>query len=326
MKALVTGSSGHLGEALVRSLRDKNHDVVSIDIDASPYTTHVGSITDKQLIEDCMQGVDTVFHSATLHKPHIFTHQHQDFIDTNVSGTLTLLESAVAAGVTSFIFTSTTSTFGDALRPSIAQPTAWITEDVIPISKNIYGASKLAAEDLCNLFYRNHGLDCIILRTSRFFLEQDDDKARRETFSDNNLKVNEYLYRRVDIEDVVEAHFLAQQKAKDIGFGKYIISATTPFNTSQRHRLRTDLAGILKQIHPEYEDIYQNKGWKMLDGIGRVYDNHAARRDLDWNPKYSFSYILECLKQNRSWHSELAKVVGTKGYHPVEFNDGPYPV
>jgi nucleoside-diphosphate-sugar epimerase len=54
MKAFVSGSSGHLGEALVRSLRNQNHDVVSIDIDASPYTTHVGSINDKLLAEDCI--------------------------------------------------------------------------------------------------------------------------------------------------------------------------------------------------------------------------------------------------------------------------------
>jgi UDP-glucose 4-epimerase len=67
-------------------------------------------------------------------------------------------------------------------------------------------------------------------------------------------------------------------------------------------------------------------GWKMLDGIGRVYDNQSARRYLDWNPKYSFPYILECLKQNRPWQSELAIAVGAKGYHSDIYKDGPYPV
>ena len=212
------------------------------------------------------------------------------------------------------------------MRPSIDHPTAWITEELKPIYKNIYGTSKIAAEDLCYLFHRNQGLNCIILRTSRFFLEPDDDKVRRETFSDENLKVNEYLYRRVDIEDVVKAHFLANQKAKEIGFGKYIISATTPFRREHRHQLRTDLPSVLKQIHPEFEEIYQNKAWKMLEGIGRVYDNQAARRDLAWQPKYSFSYILQCLKNKDPWQSDLAKVVGTKGYHSDVFSYGLYPV
>ena len=59
-----------------------------------------------------MAGVDAVVHTATLHKPHVATHTRQDFVDTNITGTLNLLEEAVAAGVSSFVFTSTTSAFG----------------------------------------------------------------------------------------------------------------------------------------------------------------------------------------------------------------------
>jgi hypothetical protein len=71
------------------------------------------------------------------------------------------------------------------------------------------------------------GLPCIVLRTSRFFPEEDDDSAARQAYDDANLKVNELLYRRADIEDVVSAHMLAMQMAPTIGFGLYIISATT---------------------------------------------------------------------------------------------------
>lgn len=326
MKALVTGSSGHLGEALVRSLQAEYHEVVSLDKLPSKFTTHVGSITNKQLVEECMQGVDVVFHAATLHKPHVVTHSVKDFIDVNISGTSTLLECTKAAGVKNFILTSTTSTFGDAMRPTLDQPTAWITEDTKPIVKNIYGATKLAAEDLCYLYHRNHSMNCIVLRTSRFFLEEDDDKLRREKFTDENLKVNEYLYRRVDIMDVVDAHFLAQQKANEIGFGKYIISVTTPFSINQRQQLRADLPSVLNQILPQYEKIYQNKGWKMLKGIGRVYDNHLARKELAWQPKYNFAYILNCIKDNEPYQSELARIIGAKGYHHEVFKEGPYPV
>ena len=108
-----------------------------------------------------------------------------------------------------FIFTSTTSTFGDALTPPQGAPAAWITEDVAPIPKNIYGVTKVAAEDLCQLFHRNERLPCLILRTSRFFPEADDVPAMRAAWQDDNLKVNELLYRRVDVEDVVSAHLCA---------------------------------------------------------------------------------------------------------------------
>ena len=113
--------------------------------------------------------------------------------------------------------------------PPAGAPAAWVTEDVTPIPKNIYGVTKAAAEDLCQLFHRNEGLACIVLRTSRFFPEEDDDPAMREAYADDNLKVNEYLFRRVDLADVVSAHLLAAQHAPAIGFRRYIISATTPF-------------------------------------------------------------------------------------------------
>ena len=125
--------------------------------------------------------------------------------------------------------TSTTSTFGDALKPPNGAPAAWIDERVAPVPKNIYGVTKTAAEDLCQLFHRNEGLASIVLRTSRFFPEEDDDPEARKSYADDNAKANEYLFRRVAIEDVVEAHLVAAERAPSIGFGKYIISATTPF-------------------------------------------------------------------------------------------------
>ncbi len=72
MKILVTGSSGHLGEALVRTLMNTNHKVVGIDICQSEFTNEVGSIVDRQFVKRSMQGVETVLHTATLHKttPH----------------------------------------------------------------------------------------------------------------------------------------------------------------------------------------------------------------------------------------------------------------
>jgi nucleoside-diphosphate-sugar epimerase len=156
-----------------------------------------------------MKGVQAVLHAPTLHKPHVATHSRQEFVDTNITGTLHLLEEAVSAGVESFVYTSTTSVFGDALVPPLGAPAAWITEEVVPIPKNIYGATKAAAEDLCQLFHRNQGLPCIVLRTSRFFPEEDDNQEVRATFSDENVKANEYLHRRVDVEDVVTAGSLS---------------------------------------------------------------------------------------------------------------------
>jgi UDP-glucose 4-epimerase len=325
MRVLVTGSSGHLGEALVRTLRQLNHEVGGLDLVESPFTSCVGSITDRALVRRCMQGIQAVFHTATLHKPHVATHGRQAFVDTNITGTLTLLEEAAETGVESFVFTSTTSVFGDALIPPIGAPAAWVTEEIVPVPKNIYGVTKAAAEDLCHLFHRNQRLTCIILRTSRFFPETDDSKGAREAFPDENLKVNEYLFRRVDLEDVVSAHLAAVEQAPDIGFGRYIISATTPFASRELAELRMDAPSVVKRYMPDFVAEYARRGWRMHPTIDRVYVNQKARADLGWKPKYDFRFLIEQLKAGNGTRSPLARLVGSKGYHAEVFAQGPYP-
>jgi UDP-glucose 4-epimerase len=315
MKILVTGSSGHLGEALMRVLKDQGKDVIGIDILPSPYTDQVGSIADKLFVRENMRDVTHVLHTATLHKPHVATHKHQQFIDTNITGTLNLLEASVEKNARSFIFTSTTSTFGDALTPGPDSPAAWITEEVVPIPKNIYGVTKTAAEDLCQLFFRNHHLPCLVLKTSRFFPEEDDDHAIATHYADANAKANEYLYRRVDTEDVVNAHLLSMEKAPQIGFSKYIISATTPFGKDHLWALRKNASEVVGSLYPEFEKIYARLGWKMFPTIGRVYINKKAREELGWLPKYDFGYILDRLKSGDGFKSELSEAIGSKGYH-----------
>ena len=326
MRILVTGSAGHLGEALVRTLKESGHDVVGADIVDSPFTTDVGSIVDRDFVARCVAGAEAVIHPATLHKPHVVTHSRQDFVDTNITGTLNLLEEAIAARVGAFVFTSTTSVFGQALLRPPGQPAAWITEDVTPIPKNIYGVTKAAAEDLCQLFHRKHGLPCLVLRTSRFFPEEDDSRAVRDGFADENVKANEYLFRRVDIEDAVSAHLLAVERAPDIGFDRYIISATTPFQPEDAVDLGRDAPAVLRRRVPESETEYQRRGWRMFPAIDRVYVNDHARDGLGWQPRYDFRHVLSQLEANEDLGSPLARSVGTKGYHAETFAEGPYPV
>jgi nucleoside-diphosphate-sugar epimerase len=317
VRILVTGSSGHLGEALMRVLRDDGHEVIGLDVLESPTTTVVGSIADRARVRAAIAGVDAVVHPATLHKPHVASHGRAEFVETNITGTLNLLEEAVAAGVNRFVFTSTTSTFGRALAPRAGAPAAWITEDVTPVPRNIYGVTKTSAEDLCELIARDHGLPCLILRTSRFFPEPDDRDDVRHRYDDLNIKVNELLYRRVDIEDVVSAHRLALERAPAIGFGRYLISATTPLTADDLTAIREDLPAVIEQRVPDYAEIYAARGWRMFPSIERVYVNERARRELGWEPRYDFRRALDSLAAGEDPRSLLARSVGAKGYHAV---------
>jgi UDP-glucose 4-epimerase len=321
---LVTGSAGHLGEALVRVLRAQGRKVIGIDVLDSPFTTVVGSVGERAVVRECLTGVGAVLHAATLHKPHVGSHDRQAFVDTNITGTLVLLEEAVSAGVESFVFTSTTSAFGQALTPPLGAPAAWIDEDVVPVVRNIYGATKTAAETLGELIHRDHGLPLIILRTSRFFPEPDDRDEVRAAYADANVKANEYLYRRVDIADVVSAHLLALARAPTIGLAHYVVSATTPFTRDNLADLTEDTQSVVRRLFPDQEAEYARRNWKMFSQIDRVYVNARARAELGWTPRYDFRHVLDRLKADEDPRSPLAQAVGAKGYHTV--TTGPYTV
>jgi nucleoside-diphosphate-sugar epimerase len=309
-KILVTGSTGHLGEGLVRVLRDEGHAVTGLDLLGSPFTDAVGSITNRALVRSCLSGVTTVFHTAALHKPHVATHGKQVFVDTNVTGTLVLLEEAAAAGVRVFVFTSTTSAFGRALSAPTSTAASWIDESVVALPKNIYGVTKTAAEDVCELAHREHGLAIVVLRTSRFFPELDDREEVRARYADANIKVNEYLYRRVEIDDVVRAHLLAMKRAGDLGFAKYVISATSPFTRDDLAVLAHDAPSLVRRLVPQHEAVYEGRGWKMFPAIDRVYDNARARADLGWTPRYDFAAVVDALAAGEDARSPLARALG----------------
>ena len=273
-------------------------------------------------MRDALRGADAVLHAATLHKPHVGSHGRQDFVDTNITGTLNLLEEAVAAGASRFVFTSTTSAFGRALTPPPGAPAAWITEAVAPVPRNVYGATKTAAEDLCELVHRDHGLPCLILRTSRFFPEADDRDDVRSAYDDANLKVNELLYRRVDLEDVVSAHRVALERAPELGFGRYIVSATTPFTRDDLAELRADAPAVVDRLYPDAREIFAARGWRMFPSIERVYVNAKAREELGWAPRHDFRAALDRVAAGGDHRSALAAEVGAKGYHAVP--TGPY--
>lgn len=326
MRILVTGSTGHLGEALMRTLAAQRRDASGLDLRPSPYTTHVGSIGDRALLRRALAGVDAVLHTATLHKPHVATHPREAFVATNVAGTLALLEESVAAGVRAFVCTSTTSVYGHAMAPPPGAPAAWVDEDLVPQPRNIYGATKLAAEQLCELVARDEGLPCVVLRTGRFFPEDDDQAAVRDARAEANQKLNELLHRRADLADVVDAHLRALERAPALRFARYVVSATTPFARADAAALRHDPAAVVRRCVPGFEREYARRGWSLPESIDRVYDNARARAALDWSPRHDFAGAIARLRDGVDFRSELARAVGAKGYHERSFAQGPYPV
>ncbi|CAG1959099.1 unnamed protein product [Fusarium graminearum] len=321
---LVTGSAGHLGRALMLALPSLGYTPLGIDILPSTTTSFVGSFTDRAFVEHILShntGIRYIIHAGGLHKPHIVSHSREEFINTNVTGTMILVDEAgkLNGRIEAFVLVSTTSAFGSALIAAAGDPAVWIDESVVPRPKNIYGVSKIAAEDICYLAHSRTKLPVVVLRCSRFFPQPDDDEIRRNALKNDNMKVLELCYRRVDITDVVSSCTTAMRKAKDVGFGLYVISAPTPFHRDHATlaMLNTDAKAVVQRAVPQCVELFRQKGWGYLDKMDRVYDSNKAMTELGWRPEYTFEAALARLQSTNDWRSELAKEVGRRGYHAV---------
>jgi UDP-glucose 4-epimerase len=307
-QVLVTGSSGWLGAALVRRLQADGVACVGLDPVPSPTTTALGSVADRALVRHLMRGVDAVVHAGALHKPHVSTHPKEAFLETNVQGTLVLLEEAVASGtVDRFVFTSTTSLMIDrgirAGREGGADRAAWLTEEHGPLRpRNIYGVSKLAAEHLCRLQHELTDLPIVVLRTARFFPEEDD-RAHRIPQSGPNTKANELLFRRLSLADIVESHVLALERAPALAWDLFLISADTPFCRDDCRELLVDAPAVVARYFPRFPEIYERRGFTMFASIDRVYDPRRAKERLGFHPRDTFARLLERLEagDDLSW-------------------------
>ncbi|RSY21259.1 NAD(P)-dependent oxidoreductase [Sphingomonas koreensis] len=297
MHILLTGSSGWLGRYLAPMLRGAGHEVTGLDVAPGVDTDVVGGVAGAGMIERVFgeYGIEAVIHGGALHKPDIVRYSKQTFVDVNVTGTLNLLEAAVRAGHDRFVSTSTTSLMiSQAIRDEAGDAAVWLDEDSGPIEpRNIYGTTKYAAEQLCRLFHAEHGLNSIVLRTGRFFPEEDDTHSHPPG---ENLKANEFLHRRLTVEDAARAHVAALEKAPEMGFATYLVSAPTPFARGDAAELKHDAASVIARYFPDAPGLYAARGWVLPERIGRVYDSGRIVRELGFRFETGFPEILAALR------------------------------
>lgn len=277
IRILITGSSGQLGAAIAEQLK-RDHELIGIDITPGTWTQRLVSITDRRTIFQLAREVDAIIHVASLHQPHIATCSKRAFIETNVLGTLNLLEAAAQAHVRRFVYTSTTSLYG---RAMVSRKRAiWVTEDLVPRPRDIYDRTKITAEQLCRQFASTKRLPTICLRVARFFPQP------------VPLHVLYRLYRGVDVRDAAAAHVLAVTD-QDIQFGLFNIAARSPFLESDVLALRRDAVAVLRERAPGIIHLFDRCGWKLPASIDRVYVIERAERYLGYRPLHNFDDYLQ---------------------------------
>ena len=169
-KSLVTGSAGFIGSNLVDYLKDKGHDIICVDNQSADNekfywdkdTDNIwGDITDYNFMSKIFTGVDYVFHLAAESRLQPAINNPIEAVKKNCVGTTTMLQCAREAGVKRFIYSSTSSAYGNNPYPNIeTQP-----DDCL----NPYSASKAAGEKFCKMYTDLYGLETVVLRYFNVF-------------------------------------------------------------------------------------------------------------------------------------------------------------
>jgi len=274
---LVTGSSGRIGSAIVRRLAG-GRVVRGLDRVPGPETSDVGDLRDVEILRRAVAGCSAVVHTASLHVPHVGVCSDEEFHSINAEGTRRLLDAASEAGIGRFVYTSTTSVYGDAMDdPGSA---VWVDEHLKPVPRDIYDATKLAAEALCAAWANEKPRrTCFALRMSRCFPEPERDMLLYR------------LYRGVDVRDVAEAHALALD-ADAQGFVHLNVSARTPFLPEDVRELKSDAAAVIRRRCPRVAEHFAAKAWTLPRSIDRVYCIERATRILGFAPQHDYRSLL----------------------------------
>lgn len=277
-RVIITGSSGRIGRAIHWAL-SQHHEVIGLDISPSSATSKILDIRNYEELLKSFEGVDTIFHSAALHAPHVGIASEKDFYDINVNATENICKAATECGITQIIFTSTTALYGFA---NYGQGNAvWVNEHTRPEPKTIYHKTKLEAENILKE-YSNKDLAISVIRMSRCFPEP------------AQMMAVYRLHRGVDYRDVAEAHVLAGQLKKHTEFDTYVISGDTPFLKSDSQMLFENPESVIRQRLPQLANEFDERGWKFPQSIDRVYDSSYAQETLNWKPKRG---ALDVIKQ-----------------------------
>ncbi|MDO1448190.1 NAD(P)-dependent oxidoreductase [Rhodocytophaga aerolata] len=276
---LVTGSSGQLGSTLVKQLRQAAYNVVGIDTVLAETTSHLVDIRDKNQILSITQSVDAIIHTAAMHgKQYELNYPREEFISTNIQGTLHLLDACVVHGIKKFVYTSTTSIYGYAMVHG--QEAVWVDESLPPDPRDIYDITKLTAELLCRDYFEKEGIKTTVLRVSRFLPEPPRTTAIHR------------LYRGLDVRDGAAAHLLALKKTFNT-FEVFTISAKSPFQRTDVSLLKTAPEQLLKNHYPEIYQVFVQRNWAFPASIDRVYAIEKAEKLLGYAPQYNFQEYIQ---------------------------------
>ena len=286
MRVLVTGVGGNLGRVLVPALVDAGHEPVLLDFRPvdSPHRTIVADVRDADAMWAACDGVDAVVHGAAVHGVHLDRRPPEEFWDVNATGTFTVYQAARAAGVGRVVLASSMVVYG---ADPAARPDRWsvVTEDTPCLPDNVYGLTKVAAEEIARLHARSGALTTVSLRLGMFV---------PESFERYGFRL---LFGGVDDRDVAQATLCGLTHEPDGGFDAFDIMAPTRLGEDDLAALAADPGAAVERRYPGTAAVVERLGLDLGELIwGRtLWPVDRARAVLGYRPEYDFARFLAAL-------------------------------
>lgn len=283
MQVFVTGSTGWIGQYVVKRLLEAGHAIRAMDIFAQPsnpeYEYIPGDVRDLCQVRRAIQGAEAVVHLAAI--PYDMERQDELVLDTNIRGTWNVLQAAQEAGVKRVVYFSSINALGQSEpnHPGLYLP---LDDDIPHYNVHNYSLSKHIGEEMCAAFAARGGFTAISLRPTlvtfpgpqRFFWL----RMIPEEFKIQSAIGDFFSY--VDVRDVAEATLL---------------SLTAEVNVHQAFLLTADESRLRIPTAEVVEKHYAHLPWRKVskeEYLARgefisLVDCSAAKRVLGWQPKYS---------------------------------------
>ena len=317
-KILLTGAGGFIGSHLVAALASQGASVRAFvhynssstagwldrmpDLDFNRVEIVRGDIRDSHGVRKAVEDVDTVFHLAALIGIPYSYHSPDSYVETNVRGTLNLLQAAREAQVSRFIHTSTSEVYGTALSVPIS-------EEHRLNAQSPYAATKIAADQLALSYYASFGLPVGIIRPFNTYGPRQSTRAviptiisqlasgKREIHLGALAPTRDFCF----VEDTVRG-FLAAADSES--FAGEVVNIGTGFEISVGDTAK--LIASLMQVDVSITEEAQRVRPSSSEVERLCADNSKAKRVINWQPKYEGKSGFERgLEQTINWFTQV---------------------
>ena len=299
MRVLVTGGAGFVGSNLVDRLINDGNDVVIIDNLSSGKKENINPKAEFHEVDICdlhikglcsmFEGVDVVFHTAALARVQPSIDDPVQFDKVNVGGTLNVLKASVDYGVKRFVYSASSSAYGD--TDNLPQKETHSTNPISP-----YAAQKMIGEIYCRMFCQVYDIETVSLRYFNVYGERQSYEGAyalvmgvfaNQLLNGKPMTINGDGEQRRDftyVGDVVDANVRAATSDK-VGSGE-VINIGNGDNKSVN-----ELANLLggERVHKD----------PVIEPRATLADNLKARELLGWKPKQNFNEWVT------NWKKEL---------------------